>query len=458
MRILGASLVLVLSMSAAGAQTSPVAAKGKGSATAGTPSPRSSTIGSAGGAPRATNVSRPAAPKSDGSDADVTAIQMDLAWTGAYDGLITGERNDKLTTAVKNFQRSRKSKETGVLNPQERALLTTAARARQGQVGWRIIDDAVTGARLGLPSKQVTVKTESKTGTRWSSAQGQVQIETFRIREPGTTLAQVFEAQRKEPSNRKVIASALKPDFFVLSGMQGLKRFFVRADFKDGEVRGMTVLFDQATEPVMEPAAVAMVGAFSGFPGVAGVAQVGALPRRKVEYSTGIVISNMGHILTDRAATEACNVILVGGHGDATRLAEGDDVALLRLYGAPDLAPAAFAPEPGRPPELTVVGIADPQRQDGGSAVSTASVRLKGDLVEPVLPAGFAGGAALDGQGRLIGMVAVKEGSGAPQAAIVTASAIQPFLAGEHLTSAGAARNGLDAARAALVRVICVRK
>jgi len=87
------------------------------------------------------------------------------------------------------------------------------------------IDDPVSGARLGLPIKQVPNKSQGKAGTRWASAQGQVQVETFRIREPGTTLALVYEQQKKEPSTRKLEVNLFKPELFILSGMQGLKKF-----------------------------------------------------------------------------------------------------------------------------------------------------------------------------------------------------------------------------------------
>ena len=128
------------------------------------------------------------------SPADRLAIQLDLAWTGDYTGLINGEGHEKTTAAVKAFQRNRKFKESGVLNTQERALLAASAKAKQVQVGWAMIDDPLTGARIGIPTKQVPNKNQSKMGTRWSSAQGQVQVETFRIREPGTTLTGVYRA------------------------------------------------------------------------------------------------------------------------------------------------------------------------------------------------------------------------------------------------------------------------
>ncbi len=199
------------------------------------------------------------------SEPERIAVQFDLAWTGDYTGVITGTRddNEKTAAAIRSFQRNHRINETGVLTAQDRALLAGAAKAKQTQVGWAIVEDAATGARLGIPAKQVPNKAQGRFGTRWSSAQGQVVIETFKVREPGTTLASVYEQQRKEPATRRLEGNVLRPDFFVLSGMQGLKRFYVRGDFKDGEVRGVTVLYDQATENIMDPAAVIIASSFS---------------------------------------------------------------------------------------------------------------------------------------------------------------------------------------------------
>src|SRR5262249_45925092 len=242
---------------------------------------------------------------------------------------------------------------------------------------WTMVDDAATGVRLGIPGKLVPQKSQSKTGTRFTSAPGQVQVETFRIHEPGTTLASVYEQQKKEPSSRKLEVNFVKGDFFILSGTQSLKKFYVRAEFKDGEVRGMTILYDKAVENPMDAVTVAMSGAFTAFPGVAAVAQAGPAPKRKVEYGSGIVVSTAGHILTDREVTDGCSVIVVSGFGDADRQAEdkASDLALLRVYGVPDLVPAGFA-EGAQGPDLTLVGIADPQAQGGGSAISTVTARL----------------------------------------------------------------------------------
>ena len=71
----------------------------------------------------------------------------------------------------------------------------------------------------------------AQSGTRWSSEQGQLQIETFRI-DTGATLEAVFEQQKKLPRQR-ITYNVLRPDFFVISGMQRLEED-VRARLRQG--------------------------------------------------------------------------------------------------------------------------------------------------------------------------------------------------------------------------------
>jgi hypothetical protein len=392
-------------------------------------------------------------------------IQFDLAWTGHFTGLINGEFDAKAIAAVRAFQKSNGFREPGTLAPPERERLASQAKTRQDRSGWKMVDDKVTGAQVGVPTAQMPNISQVRSGTRWASAQGQMLAETFRIREPGTTLASVFEQQKKEPPNRKLEVSFMKDDYFFLSGMQGLKKFFVRAHIRDLEVRGLTVAWDQATEGVMDHVGVAMQSAFAPFPGT-GLADIMGPSRRKIDYGTGIVVTTGGHILTDRRLVEGCNVIQVSPLGDANKIAEDEaaGVALIRVFGVPDLAPAALVHEGARGADLTLVGIADPQSQAGGRAITTVSVKLNGDAIQPPPQLGFSGAAALDSQGRLFGMVALKTavqaGTGTPQlpqAGVVPVDTIRRFLDGQYVTPA-TGKSGVDAAKASVVRVICVRR
>lgn len=397
---------------------------------------------------------------------DRILLELDLAWAGFYTGLITGEAGDKVTDAVKAFQKDFKLKDTGTLAPGDRMLLANLAKEKRDQVGWRMMEDPVTGAQVGLPTRQVPNSGPGRSGTRWFSAQGQIQVETFRLSGPGTSLMDVFEQQKKEPASRHVEMSVVRPDAFFLSGMQGLKKFDVRADIRDGEVRGITILYDQATEGIMEGVAVVTANAFAPFPGTGLAALTGAPMRRKVEYGSGIVVTAGGHILSDRRLADGCNVIAVAGVGNAARVAEdlGSGLVLLRVYGVADLAPVTLVHEGAKGPALTLVGISDPRDQGGGRVISTTTARIDGDMITPAPPAGFDGAAAIDSQGRLFGMVELRDGVASAgtaalprHATVVGVEALRNFLDSQYVTPA-TGRAGLDAAKAALVRLICVRK
>lgn len=399
------------------------------------------------------------------AQAERTAIQSDLAWVGQYNGTINGEVSERMVAAIKSFQKDNGAKQTGVLNPQERGLLSDAAKRRQGNVGWKMITDMVTGARLGLPAKLVPQTSSDANGSKWSSTTGTIQILLARRKEASPSIAKLAEQERKEPG-RKVEYAAVKPDFFVLSGMQGLKKFYMRGQFKDSEVRILTILYDQATEGTMEPVVIVMSSAFNPFP--SGAQASGPPPRKPVEYGTGVVVNGDGAVLTDRQVVDGCVSIVIAGHGNADRAAEDRtrDLALLRIYGARGLKPASLA-DTAAASAGDVVGIADPQSQGGGAAVTSvaaAQAPVAGELtLTPAPGLGFSGAGFFDGGGRLLGIVQLKQllTAGPPGAAVATqailvpADGIREFLKANGVST----DNGASAdPKAAAVRVICVRK
>jgi hypothetical protein len=379
---------------------------------------------------------------------DRIALQSDLAWSGDYDGLANGDFGTLSIAAVKAFQKRQGNAETGILNPQERGKLALLAKGRQEKVGWRTVTDPATGARVGMPAKLVPQPVPVKSGSRWESAHGDVRIETFR--DVGATLAGVFNREKADPS-RKVDYSVLKPDFFVIAGMQGLKLLYMRGDAKGDEVRGVAILHDQAIDGIMAPVVVAMSSAFNPFPTDAPA----AASRRLVDYASGVVISGAGDIVSDREATEGCDTIVVGGLGSAERIAsdEASGLALLHVYGARALKPLALA-ESQAGSDVTLVGIADPQLQAGGAAVSSAKARVQAGTVEnPAL--GFAGGAAIDPSAGFVGVLT--RNAQAAQTTITPADKIRALLGSRSIVPA-TGRADVDAAKGSVVRVICVRK
>jgi peptidoglycan hydrolase-like protein with peptidoglycan-binding domain len=398
------------------------------------------------------------------AQAERLAIQSDLAWAGRYNGAISGDISERMVEAIKEFQKEGGGKPTGVLNPKERIVLAETAKRRRDDTGWKMVTDAGTGAQLGLPAKLVPQQTSDANGTKWSSPTGTIQIQLSRRKEGGPTTAKLAEREKKEPAERKVEYAVVKPEFFVLSGLQGLKRFYVRGTFKGDEVRILTVLYDQATENTVEPAVIAMSSAFNPFP-----ANAGPPPRKAVEYGTGVVVSEDGAIVSDRQITDGCLAIAISGFGNADLVAvdKDHDLALLRIYGARGLKPLSLAADNAAKTNVELTGISDPQNQGGGNAVSSVRAQVAqiggGDLALSPAPAiGFSGAAATDGDGKFAGIAMLKPvvvagpATTTPpaQSVLVSADTLREFLKASGVNAAG---ESLDA-KASVVRVICVRK
>jgi peptidoglycan hydrolase-like protein with peptidoglycan-binding domain len=400
------------------------------------------------------------------AQAERLALQSDLAWVGQYNGAITGEVSDRMVAAIKEFQKSQGGRQTGVLNPKERIDLAEIAKRRQDNAGWKIVTDPGSGARLGIPTRLTPQQSIDANGAKWSSSTGTIQIQLSRRKEANPTTAKLAEHERKEPAGRAIDYTVVKPDFFVLSGLQGLKKFYLRGTFKGDEVRILTIFYDQATENTVEPVVIAMSSAFNPFPsGALG----GAAPRKTVEYGTGIVVADDGSIVADRQVTDGCLAIAIGGHGNADRIAEDrdHDLALLRIYGARGLKPLELDNGPAKS-SVELTGVADPQNQGGAAAVSSvkasvAPVGTGSDLALSPPPAlGFSGAAALDSDGKFAGVALLKpvvvagpaNATPAAQATLVPADTLRDFLKLNGVTVAG----GSTDAKASVVRVICVRK
>ena len=343
----------------------------------------------------------------------------------------------------RNSRNPAAARQTGVLNPQERGILADTARKKQESVGWKIVTDPGTGVRLGIPTKLVPQQASDANGTKWTSPTGTIQIQLARRKEAGPITAKLAEREKKEPG-RKIDYTVVKPDFFVLSGLQGLKKFYLRGTFRGDEVRILTILYDQATENTVEPVVIAMSSAFNAFPAAAQTA--GPPPRKTVEYGTGVVVSDDGAIIADRQITDGCLTVAIAGFGNADRIAEDKehDLALLRIYGARGLKALNLA-NAATKTALDLTGIADPQNQGGGGAVTSvkASVAQLGgssDIALSPAPAlGFSGAPALDGDGRFAGIALLKpvqvagptNGVPAAQAVLVTADTVARLSQGQ---------------------------
>jgi hypothetical protein len=384
------------------------------------------------------------------------AVQSDIVWLGGFDSMSAEEIDRHTADAIKAFQRRNNGKETGILDDQERAALAEAASRRKAAVNWRVVDDIATGARLGLPEKLVPQMSSRRIGSSWASKQGQIQIETFRLHE--ASLPALFEEEKKT-ARRSIGTSALGQDSFLIIGEQRLKKFIVRAQSRGGEIRGVTILYDQATEGTMAPIAVAVSDTFDGFPDPNATPPAGR--KRGVEYGSALVVTSRGDLVALDQSTAECQSITVPGFGHADRVADdkSGNLALLRLYGARNLATAPLSAGGSAAGPLTLLGVADPLGQVGAGGATRASAQLTAQGLQPAPKPGFSGAAAIDAQGRFAGLVALQApvvaGTGSPPlATLVPAETVRTFLTAHGITPIA----GNGPIEPSVMQVICVRK
>jgi peptidoglycan hydrolase-like protein with peptidoglycan-binding domain len=446
--MLTATLIFVAAIASAQAQTPPSTAKPKQVATV----------------PVRPALQSPADTANSMGQSERMSIQADLAWVGQYNGAITGDVSERMVEAIKEYQKAGGGKPTGVLNPKERMVLAETGRRRRENAGWKIVTDAPTGVQLGIPTKLVPQQTSDANGTKWSSPTGTIQILLTRRKEANPATAKLADREKKEPAGRTVDYTVVKPGFFVLSGLQGLKKFYVRGTFKGDEVRILTILYDQATENTVEPVVIAMSSAFNPFP-----VNAAPPPRKTVEYGTGVVVTEDGAIVADRQITDQCLAITIPPFGNADRVSEDKDhdLALLRVYGARGLKPLNLASDTTDKASIELTGISDPQNQGGGRAASTVKAVItpvgngNDRTLLPTPAIGFSGAAARDDGGKFAGLallrpaaVAGAANNAVPQSVLVSAGAVRDFLNANGVDASG----GSADVTASVVRVICVRK
>ena len=84
--------------------------------------------------------------------------------------------------------------------------------------------DPRTGVRLGIRPNLVQQQASDANGAKWTSPTGTIQIQTGPAQGSRPVTAKLAVA-REEGAGAQHRLPVVKPDFFVLSGLQGLKNF-----------------------------------------------------------------------------------------------------------------------------------------------------------------------------------------------------------------------------------------
>ncbi|POF28582.1 serine protease [Roseibium marinum] len=371
-------------------------------------------------------------------------VQHLLVFTGDYVAIVDGAFGKHTYNALTSFQKHRDFQQDGVLASNQMQVLERDGLDLVNRLGFEIRKDAAAGLSLGIPVKLFEPPSPTRRGSRWRAYDGSIELETLAVPHDETAYGDLFKRLSKSRQGRTIDYKKLRNDFFVVSGEQDGRDFYLRVMKTSGDSRGFSLAWESKHAVFMDRVAVAMSNSLDYYdggtdapletvtstPGLQpqSLEENGNLPaasgpdvttQEPAELSTGsgYFVTAQGHIGTNAHVAGNCASLEVPGHGPA-RLVRADpvnDLAVIQLAGAHAESFARFrANQPiARGEQVFVLGYPFAQIFDSnlnftlGTVSSLAGV--KGDIRHfmisaPVQP-GNSGGPVLDRTGALIGTV-----------------------------------------------------
>ncbi|MGV2979797.1 peptidoglycan-binding protein [Camelimonas sp. ID_303_24] len=375
-------------------------------------------------------------------EADRKAVQDSLVWLGLYNGVTDGAFGQRTADAMAAFEKRELLQPGAVIAGPGLAVLRAAANRQKGAVGFTLIDDAATGARIGAPARLFDRKESAPGRTRLSSSRTPAALTLFAGGTEDGDLAAWFARATGAAPGRKVTYKLLRPDFTVVTGDEGSRRFFTRVAAGPDGLRGFTFVYPVTDAAAMDRVTIAIANSFVPFagkpgaipsgtvssggqtgpgvqagpgaqtgPGVHAAQQAGGAAVASPLVGTALLIAP-GRALTATAALRGCKDIRLG-EAPATVTASDRQSGLSLVSaagvnpanaGPVTLAPAgdgqasgslvlaAWTADPAGKPQLAVIPGQLPEAGQAGG-------------VNAALQPGGAGALALDRTGAIAGVV-----------------------------------------------------
>jgi peptidoglycan hydrolase-like protein with peptidoglycan-binding domain len=394
------------------------------------------------------------------------AAQDALVWLGFYVGVVDGDFGRGTRNAILAYQASAKAPVDGALSaPELKALLAAAEKARDA-VGFQVVSDAKSGARIGAPTKLIGARPPR---ARLDFASG-----------ADADLAALYARLSAPTPSRKIAYKTIKPDaFFVVSGQDGTSNFYARFDKNAAAsppIRGFTFVYPTAQAAALDRVALAVANSFEPFPQSAPTPTAGAAASAVVAPAPGAappapnpapaataLIVAPGKALTALKADDCPNPAVGGKPVRFERTDAATNLAMIAGDFGANGEPPRFGAPAG---DVVVLGFAGPRLAASPASLAREAAR---PAVVAALETSAGGGPVFDRQGALVGLIAPIAGEpkrvagvalAAPHA-IVAPDAVRAFLgASESASAATAALSaGAIAAREkeAVVAVFCQR-
>jgi len=207
-------------------------------------------------------------------EADRKAVQDALGWLDFYNGAVDGAFGKRSRDSIVAYQQSVSAAPNGIVSPAELEGLKTAAQRARAAVDFALIDDRISGARIGAPLKVLTRLKPSSGDTTLQSGDGGVSLALQARAGAGddSGLAALYAQLTADAGGRKITYKALKAgEFFVVAGEDKGQKFYTRfakspADWPDGPIlRGFAFAYPSERSTDFDKLALAVANSFDPF-------------------------------------------------------------------------------------------------------------------------------------------------------------------------------------------------
>lgn len=365
---------------------------------------------------------------------DRITLQLLLIFTGDYVAIVDATFGKRTYDALLNFQFRNGFPPDGTLDEREIDQLMTDGGSVMEKVGFEFRDEPTTGITLGIPESLFTAMEPTRRGIRWTAKDQLIELETLRIPHYDTGYQQLFRRLSTETRNRRIEYKLFRNDYFIVSGTNRGKDFYLRVFRTGRDTRGFSLSWDNKVSALMDRVAVAMSNSLTYFDGSRqanrpqlpsarnsdrAIPAPSTQPKRTRSSGSGYFLSDQGHVGTNFHVVEDCSRLEVSGFGSAKVIKKDElnDLAIIQINKGEVPGFAKFRPLPVRRGEAVyVLGFPLSNILGDSLTISEGIVSslsgIAGDvrhfsLSAPVQP-GNSGGPVLDSSGLVIGTVVAK--------------------------------------------------
>lgn len=357
-------------------------------------------------------------------------IQRAMQFFGAYAGTIDGSFGKGTRASMATWQGQNGYQATGVLTSAQRKALIEGWQAEQKALGLATLTEPEAGITIDMPMGLVAFDHYEPPFVAYQ-ATGNSGYQAFLISRRGdqSALGALYARVQAMTGVPNKGDRSLDASGFVVNGQGTDSSAFVEARLEGGMIKGFGLIWPNADAERAAKVLKAMQTSFApvegavldetlGEPSSTSAADLtsGLDVRRPILSRTGVFIDGAGHVLTAADTVKSCGKITLNLEDEVTVDIADAETGLAVLTPAQALAPAAFAQLsptlPAKDASVTVAGYSYGDRLT--EPVITAGTFAEGQGldgnrdVERLTMAtldGDAGGAVLDGAGRMVGLL-----------------------------------------------------